>query len=85
MVVEDSDGDGLAGEGSRRCIGDARRLLRDDSPSIERVDELLEEAERSLSSSECRLDRPYANIVQVGDASGIHYECTHHPSHRFTA
>lgn len=68
---------------ARQKIIDARRLLRAEQPETERVDSLLGEAISALSRSECRLDRPYAEIIQVGDGSGIHYECTHNPSHRF--
>ena len=41
--------------------------------------------ERHLARTECRLARPFAEIIQVGDGSGIHYECTHDPSHTFPA
>jgi hypothetical protein len=38
----------------------------------------------SAPSSECRLAKPFAPIVQVADSPGVlHYECTHAPRHFF--
>jgi hypothetical protein len=49
-----------------------------------RVAAAFEQAERDLFvTSECRKAKPFAPIVQIGDNSGLYYECTHNPSHRY--
>lgn len=49
------------------------------------VTKALLSAQKALvdSLSECRQLVPYAPIIQVGDGQGLHYECTHRPSHRY--
>ena len=56
-----------------------------DFGALPNVLQALEQAERELSapSSACRLAKPFAPIVQVGDLHGLHYECTHAPPHTF--
>jgi hypothetical protein len=87
-VSDDSVNDEERGEARAQAFDDIREARRElassDSEVPDVVDRALEEAERELSSdSECRLAEPFAPIIQVGDQSGLHYECTHFPSHRY--
>ena len=45
--------------------------------------EALARAERAVALSECRKAKPFAEIVQIGDDSGLYYQCTHTPPHRY--
>ncbi|HZX04298.1 hypothetical protein [Kribbella sp.] len=48
------------------------------------VVEAFDNAERELfAASECRLAKPFAPIIQIGDTDGLYYACTHNPSHRY--
>lgn len=69
-----------------RAVQEVRMLISDmmgpELPSI--VEQALDRAEEaSVMSSECRLAKPFAPIRQIGDTTGLYYECTHHPAHRF--
>jgi hypothetical protein len=85
-VVEESEPERQPGdyEQARQYIEGAREPLVASNPAPNNLDE-PPETDRQLSRTECRLARPYAEIIQVGDSSGIHYECTHDPSHTFPA
>ncbi|MGI8668066.1 MAG: hypothetical protein ACR2N4_18880 [Jatrophihabitans sp.] len=90
--MTDEVGDVLAERAQSRIDAvSAVRLARGHLADGERFDELpavlhaLDLAERELiaPTSECRLAKPFAPIVQIGDSTGLHYECTHSPSHSF--
>lgn len=74
----------------RAEVVEAIRAAHKELASVSELDALpkilagLTQAEEDLTvGSECRMSRPYAPIIQVGDEHGLHYECTHSPPHIF--
>jgi hypothetical protein len=87
---DDSAGIDHSARGDRSAAISAVRAARNELSALPRSEALpkilagLDQAERELvAPSECRLAKPYAPIIQVGDANGLHYECTHSPPHDF--
>lgn len=67
-------------------VDEALRTMSDAPDQVaEVVTRALLTAQEALIDglSECRQLTPYAPIIQVGDSQGLHYECTHRPSHRY--
>lgn len=90
--MTEETGDTVAARSQSRSEAlSAVRIARGHLTDLERFGELpkvlhaldLVERELSVPTSECRLAKPFAPIVQIGDSSGLHYECTHSPSHTF--